>query len=153
MRRGFTIIEVLVALAIFAFAAVGLTTAYINVINGYIRVRAVMQDDEDLKLARAALFSQTDPDLAGKGDEFDVISTSGSRHIVWTAVIDPTSVADLFDVTLSCEVTPQGGLTTSTSESLRLLRPTWSTDAGARTQLQNDARQKIMDIITSKQSQ
>jgi prepilin-type N-terminal cleavage/methylation domain-containing protein len=153
MRRAFTIIEVLAALAIFAGAAVALTTAYLSVLNSYAHVRTVMAEDEDMKLARAALFSQTDPTLATQGDDFDVIDGSNRRHVKWTADIEATKVADLFDVTLICEVTPQGGETTSTSESIRLLRPTWSTDAGTRTQLQNDARQAITAIITAKQSQ
>ena len=35
MRRGFTILEVLVALAIFAGAAVMLSATYLNILNGY----------------------------------------------------------------------------------------------------------------------
>ena len=154
MRRGFTILEVLAALVIFAGAAVGLTTAYIGVMDSYAHVRSAMQSDEDMKLARAALFSQPDPALAGQGDDFDVIEGNGTRHVVWTADIQYTNVADLFDVTLTCVVTPSGAVATTTSETIRLLRPTWSAaDAGQRTQLQNDARQKIRDLIAAKQSQ
>jgi prepilin-type N-terminal cleavage/methylation domain-containing protein len=151
MRRGFTILEVLAALVIFAGAAVGLTTAYIGVLDAYAHVRTTMQADEDAKLSRAALFSQPDPALAAQGDEFDVIDASNrSRHVAWTAQIDYTEVADLFDVTLTTAVTQPNELTTTSSETLRLLRPTWS-DASARTELQNTARQKLRELIADRQ--
>ena len=152
MRRGFTILEVLAALVIFAGAAVGLTTAYIGVLDAYAHVRTSMQEDENLKLTRAALFSQPDPALATQGDEFDVVdATNQSRHIAWTADIQYTLVPDLFEVTLTTAVTPQGGMTTTSSEILRLLRPTWS-DAAQRTELQNTARQKIRELIADRQN-
>ena len=153
MRRGFTILEVLAALMIFAGAAVALTTSYINVINAYAHVRTGLQGDEDMKLARAALFSQPDPALATQGDEFDVAEAGGSRHVVWSAELQYTDVADLFDVTLTTTVTRPGEQQpTTASETLRLLRPTWS-DASQRTQIQQAARQKITELIASKQSQ
>ena len=152
MRRGFTILEVLAALVIFAGAAVSLTTAYIGVLDAYAHIKTTMQADENTKLTRSALFSQPDPALATQGDEFDVADSGGqSRHIAWTADIQYTQVADLFDVTLTTAVTPQGGLTTTSSETIRLLRPTWS-DASQRTALQTDARQKISELIAARQN-
>ena len=73
------------------------------------------------------------------------------QRVNWSADIAATDIADLFEVTLSCAVTPAQGTTTTTSETFRLLRPTWS-DAGARTNLQTTIRQHIQEIITAKQN-
>lgn len=151
MRRAFTVLEVLVALAIFAGSAVALTSGYLSVLNQYEHARVAMQADQNLKLARVALFAQPDLNLAGQGDDFEVIEGGITQQVSWTADINYTNIADLFEVTLYCAVTPQGGTTTTTSETFRLLRPTWS-DAAQRTQLQNESRQKIQELITSRQS-
>ena len=151
MRRAFTIIEVLAALMIFAGASIALTSGYINVLQGYEHARTLMQADQNMKLARAALYIQTDVSAAAQGEQFDVTDGGVTQTVVWSADIAETKTADLFDVTLTVAVTPNGGTTTTTSETFRLLRPTWS-DAGARTNLQTEARQKIQEIISANQS-
>ena len=150
MRRGFTIIEVLVALAIFAGSAIALTSGYLSVLQQYEHARVAMQSDQNLKLARTALFTQPDPDLAAQGDDFEVTEGGVTMQVAWSAELQYTEIADLFDVTLTVNVTPQNGTATTTTETFRLLRPTWS-DAAQRTSLQTETRQKMTEFITARQ--
>ncbi len=143
MRKGFTILEVLVALTIFAMAAVMLATAYLNVIHGYAAVSRGTGQDQDVAFARGELLAQPDLQTAENGDEFDTIE---GRHVRWSAEIDPTSMADLFTVTLTCQVTdPNQSLPRNVVQTFMLLRPTWSDPAARATLKQNDVN-RIMQI-------
>ena len=54
-RRGFTLIEVLVSLAIFALAAASLGGAYVNVLMSRIAMKQDFQALDDMARCRAAL--------------------------------------------------------------------------------------------------
>jgi general secretion pathway protein I len=142
-RSAFTLLEVLVALAIFAMAAVVLGGAYLNVLNGYEVARRATVTDPEVEFARAALLAQPDVDLAQQGAEFD---SADGRHVRWTAVIEPTTVADLFTVTFNCDITGAGQISPQhTQERFRVLRPTWS-QATDRTTLRANAKDRILQI-------
>lgn len=141
--RGFTLIEVLVALSIFALAAVVLGTAYVNVLTSYAVVARSGQVDEDVRFARTALLAQADREEAERGGDFEGV---GGRRVRWSAEVEPTGVADLFTVTLTCEVTsPGGGRAETMVETFRLLRPTWS-EALERETLRSEARERILEL-------
>ena len=142
-RAGFTLLEVLVALGIFALSAVVLATAYLHVLKGYEGAKRATATDPEVSFARAALLAQADVDLAQQGDEFD---TADGRHVRWTAAIAPTTVADLFTVTFDCDITSQGQTTPQHIEQIfRVLRPTWS-QATDRTTLRSNAKDRILQI-------
>lgn len=142
-RSAFTLLEVLVALAIFAMAAVVLGGAYLNVLNGYETARRATVSNPDVEFARAALLAQPDADLARQGAEFDA---ADGRHVRWTAAIDPTTVADLFTVTFDCEISGSGlPEPQHTKQVFRVLRPTWS-QASDRTTLRANAKDRIVQI-------
>lgn len=142
-RHGFTLLEVLVALAIFAMASIALGAAYINVLTSYAVVNRVAERDEEVRFARTALLAEADRDTAEEGAEFE--STDG-RRVRWSSVIESTNVADLFQVTFTCEVTssadPRPRVVTQT---FRVLRPTWS-DAAERETLRAEARDRILQF-------
>lgn len=140
-RRGFTLVEVLVALAIFSIAAVVLGASYVNLIQLHASLRARDAADDDLRFARAALLAEPDRALAERGG--DVVLPDG-RRALWRASITPTGVGDLFDVTLEVEApSPEtGGETRRATALLRLLRPTWSTEA-ERNLLRQAAKQRL----------
>lgn len=140
-RRAFTLIEVLVALAIFAIAAVVLGATYVNLIQTHAALRDRDGSGSDLRWARIALLSEPDRAAAERGG--DVILPDG-RTATWRATIEPAGVSDLFDVVLEFDAPPSasGGELVRTRENLRLLRPTWST-AAERTELQRLARQRL----------
>jgi len=148
---AFTLIEVLVALLIFALAAVVLGAAYVNVLNDYEIAKRVNQRDEALDYARSQLLAQTDLQTAETGAEFDdqgpttLLSPSAttSRHVKWSAEIDPSNTTDLFSVTFTCEITESGQAQSQKYvENFMLVRPTWS-DPTARSQLRQGAASRI----------
>lgn len=142
-RRGaFTLIEVLVALAIFALAAVVLGSAYINLLQMHAALRERDGSGDDLQWARAALLVEPDRNTAERGG--DVILPDG-RRANWRATITATGVSDLFTVVLEMDAPPpegKGGDTLKSKCEMTLLRPTWST-AAERDALRNKAKDRI----------
>ncbi len=140
--RAFTILEVLVALAIFAMAAIALGAAYVNVLTSYAMLNRVAERDEDVRFARTAFLAESEREKAEEGAEFE---SSQGRRVRWSAQIEPTNVADLFTVTFTCEVTdPADARSRVLTQTFRLLRPTWS-DAGERETLRAEARTRILE--------
>jgi len=138
-RRGFTLIEVLVALMIFALTAVVLGGAYVNVLNSYEIARRANMNDEDVSFARSQLLGQPDLQTAQNGAEFD----DGDRHVKWTAEVDPANTTDLFTVTFTCAITDTtASAPRNVVETFMLVRPTWS-DPTARSQLRQSAADRI----------
>jgi general secretion pathway protein I len=136
--RGFTLIEVMMALLIFALTAVVLGGAYVNVLNSFEIARNANANDEDLSFARSQLLKQSDLPTATAGAEFD----DGDRHVKWTAAIEPANVTDLFTVTFTCVITEPQMPTRNVVETFMLLRPTWS-DPAARSTLRQAAADRI----------
>lgn len=138
--RAFTIIEVLAALAIFATAAIVLGAAYVNVLNGYAHAERATKVDADLRFAREILFRQPDLEEVEEGDEFE---SADGRRVIWKAVVEPTLVADLFEVEFQVElIDGSSGESEVVTERFRLLRPTWSED-NDRDLLRQEARDNI----------
>jgi len=137
-RRGFTLVEVLVALVIFALMAVVLGSAYLNVLNSYEVARRSNRNDDDVAFARSQLLSIADLQTAQNGAEFD----DGERHVKWSADIEPDSTTDLFTVTFTCTVTEAAAPPRSVVETFMLLRPTWS-DPTTRSTLRQNAANRI----------
>lgn len=140
--RAFTLLEVLVALAIFAMAAIALGAAYANVLISYADLNRVDERHEDVRFARAALLAEAEREKAEEGAEFE---SGEGRRVRWRAEIEPTNVADLFAVTFICEVTEPAELRPrEIVQTFRLLRPTWS-DAAERETLRAEARDRILE--------
>ena len=138
--RGFTFLEVIVALAIFALTGLALASAYLNVLEA--RHAALRRDTHaiDLRLVRAAVCAEPSRDKATTWNELPL---PGERAARWRAVVTPTGVADLFDVTLEVDLTDEDGNSLPpVSETLRLLRPTWSVPA-EREELRTQARSRL----------
>jgi general secretion pathway protein I len=147
-RRGFTLVEVLVSLVIFALTAVVLGSAYLNVLNGYEIARKANMNDEDVFFARSQLLSQPDLPTAQGGAEFD----DGARHVKWTAEVEQAGTTDLFSVTFTCTVTGGAGVEPRTVvETFMLVRPTWS-DPTVRSTLRQNAANRIA-LVQGKQAQ
>jgi len=146
--QAFTLIEVLVALAIFAMAAIVLGATYVNVLNSYAAIDRDRDADEDVRFACAQLRAIPDLLTVQAGDQFD---STNNRHLTWTATVDPTNIADLFTVTFNCEITdPSLPNPKKIAQVFTLYRPTWS-DAVQRSQLLQDAKDRIAAIQGAKQ--
>ena len=137
---AFTLLEVIVALAVFALTAIVLGAAYVNDLTAYEIAGRSNQADEDVRFARAQLLAEPDHDKAEKGGDF---SAPGGRPVKWHATIEPTTTADLFRVTFVCELAEAaaGGPQTVT-EQFFVLRPTWA-DPVENTKLRQDALDRI----------
>ena len=155
--RGFSLLEVLIALVIFAIAAVVLGAGYLNILNDYAVIGRGTGEDQDVAYAREELLTQADLPTASAGDEYDTddggptapkSGTSGiSRHVAWTVVITPTNTTDLFDVAFTCTITsgsPDYPART-VNQHFMLLRPTWSAPAD-RTSLRQAAAARISQV-------
>jgi len=139
-RGGFTLVEVLVSLAIFALAAVVLGAAYVNVLNGYDAVSHRQEHEQDLRLVRAQVLAEPDRKLVEKGGTFPLPQ---NRSAQWTASLQETAVADLFRVTFRCEIgEPSRPRPWVREESFLLLRPTWS-DPADREKLREQSARRL----------
>src|SRR5215217_3850408 len=98
---GFTLIEVLVALCIFAMAAVVLGSAYLNVLTSYQVMARGTQVNEDFAFARQQVLLEPDRKKLEQGGEFE---TTGGRRARWSVDIESTSVADVYRVAFTCEI-------------------------------------------------
>jgi len=140
-RRGFTLIEVLMSLAIFALAAVSLGAAYSNVLMGRLALRQDEQRLDDLARCRSALLETPGFDDVETGGE---IHLPGGRNARWKGKIEATAVSDLFAVQLTSEIqTEEGGdYGPEINETRMLLRPTWSIHSD-RQKIRDEARQRL----------
>lgn len=138
-RRAFTLIEVLMSLAIFALAAVSLGAAYSNVLLGRLALQQDEQRLDDLARCRAALMETPGFDDVETGGD---IHLPGGRTARWQGKIEATAVSDLFAVQLTAEIEKDGGETEEFTETRMLLRPTWSIPSD-RQKIRDEARQRL----------
>lgn len=148
-RRGFTLIEVLMSLAIFALAAVSLGAAYSNVLMSRLALKQDEQRLDDFARCRAALLETPGFDDVETGGE---IRLPGDRTARWKGRIEATAVSDLFAVELTAEVEPEGGGEAEEMiETRMLLRPTWSIPSD-RQKIRDEARQRLLEERGYKES-
>ena len=140
-RRGFTLIEVLMSLAIFALAAVSLGAAYSNVLMGRLALQQDEQRLDDLARCRAALMETPGFDDVEAGGD---IHLPGGRTARWKGKIEATAVSDLFAVQLTSEIQAEegGDYGPEILETRMLLRPTWSIPSD-RQKIRDEARQRL----------
>lgn len=138
---AFTLLEVLVSLAIFALAAVMLSATYVNILSNYDAVARRQEHAQEMSLVRVQLLSEPDRKVAEKGGDLALPENRGAH---WTVKIEETDVADLFQVNLTCEVRDALGGDAkpwTQDESFMLLRPTWS-DPALRDKLRASAQER-----------
>lgn len=144
LRRAFTLLEVLVALVIFAMAAVMLGSAYVNVLTGYEVAARGLVVNEDVAHARQLLLNEADRQKVEDGGEFDTADGGRAR---WSAEITSTNIADLFNVAFTCEIpNPSKPAPVRVEETFVLLRPTWSIDPGERGKLKERSKTRILEL-------
>jgi general secretion pathway protein I len=142
---GFTVLEVLVALAIFAMAAIVLASSYLNILNGYEVIARGAEANADLAFARTLVLNEADPKKLEQGGMFD---TADGNRVNWSAEITSTNMPELFTVTLTCETS--GATKQSASDkavqTFTVLRPTWVVDTAERDKLREDVKTRITEL-------
>jgi general secretion pathway protein I len=146
---AFTLMEVLVALCIFAMVAVVLGSSYLNVLNTYEAVSRGLVVNEDFAFARQLVLNEPDRTKLEQGGEFETVSNRRAR---WSVEIESTGVADVFKVAFTCEIAdPTGTTPDKTVQTFTVLRPTWVIDAAERSKLKEEAKTRILEIQGKKQ--
>lgn len=142
-RRGFTVLEVMIATAILLMAVVALGSAYLGVLKSYADVENEGDYKNDLKFAHSAFMAEAELETVEKGAEFE---TAAGHRVSWKATVEPTNIADLFAVTFECEINAtELKEPLRVTEKFRMLRPTWSKPED-REKLRADARQRIQEL-------
>ena len=139
-RSAFSLIEVVIALAIFAMAAVVLTETFVNSLLA--REKGVSNDarNRDIRAVRMQLLLEPNREDAKDGSTYETVS-NGSAN--WKAEIEPTNVVDLFQVNFRIEfMKPQDDQEATYQETLYLLRPTWS-EPGERADLLGNKKETL----------
>lgn len=142
--RAFTLIEVLVALCIFAMAVVVLGASYVNVLTSYEVVSRGMTTNEDFAFARQIVLREPDRKKLEQGGEFEAASGARAR---WSVEITSTTMPDVYRVAFSCELTDATRVEPDRrTQSFLVLRPTWVVDQAERDKLKADVKQRIYEL-------
>ena len=140
---AFSLIEVVIAVAIFGAAATVLTLSFTNALLA--RERSVSNDllEADIRAVRMQLLLEPSLEDAEDGDQFETLN---SEEATWEATIEPTNIVDLFKVELKIDFSkPPEGLPDEHTEILYLLRQTWS-ESDERSDLLQEKREAIEDM-------
>ncbi len=140
--RGFSLIEVVIAVAIAGIAFFVLTQTFFNVLLTLDALEAESDFQKDVRFVRRQIIQITDRDELEDGGE---ITTLDLGEAVWEAELWETEVVDLFTLDLWIEFeNPQGENPIEYRETLYLLRPTWS-DPIESSSILAEARDRIED--------
>jgi prepilin-type N-terminal cleavage/methylation domain-containing protein len=121
---GFTLIEVLLALALFAISVVVLASSYVNVLVSLEAVRVDRVLEQEMAFVRSVILTSPDRDTIEEGGE---LPTAELGYAYWEAELEPTDLADLFIVHVSVTLEGTNSVDERTlNDRLIVLRPTWS---------------------------
>jgi len=146
-RAAFTILEVMVATAIFAVAVVGLAAAYINILTNIEVVKEDLALENELSLVRTKILLEPELETVEEGGD---INTATHGLAQWNALVEPTETADLFRVRV--EITLAGDEEVKErkiEQTLYVLRPDWS-DPLERENLRSARREQLEELKRSR---
>ena len=147
-KRGFLLIEVLVALAIFGLCATMLVNGTFNVMRFLREFEDTRERDQDLQFVRAEVLSFAERDELEEGGEIETLSLG---TVDWELEeLEPTDILDVYQVTLLFEWDATDEIDAGEREvSAYVLRPTWSTDEFQldRQTLLDEKKRKIDEIV------
>jgi prepilin-type N-terminal cleavage/methylation domain-containing protein len=144
-EAGFTLIEVIVALALFALAATVLASAYVNVLDATERVKSDQAFEQDIALVREQVLLETDRKKVEEGGD---VPTAGNGDATWQATVTPSEmVADLFrvDFEVTFNQPDKNPSERKVTQTLWLLRPDWS-EPTERDNLRAETRKRLADL-------
>ena len=140
-RHGFSLIEVMVAVALFAAASGVLTSAFVNALLAREHSQNNSLRADDIRAVRLQLLLEANRDEAEDGGDFETIHSGLAR---WKCSIEESEIVDLFKVLFEVKFSdPIEGTNENYQESLYLLRPTWS-ESDMRSELLATKRQDLL---------
>jgi len=140
---GFTLIEVLLALALFAISVVVLASSYVNVLFGLEAVQVDRVLEQEMAFVRSVILTAPDLETIEEGGE---LPTAELGYAYWEAELEPTKVADLFVVHISVTLEGDGkGGERTLDDRLIVLRPGWS-DPLEREKLRAASKERLAEM-------
>lgn len=138
--RGFTIIEVLLSVTLFAIAVIVLAGAYVNVITGVESVRTDRAFEQEVRWVRDRVLSQVDMEKVEEGGEVESLDFG---RVQWEVTVQPTALADVFSIEMRMQMDGAGEHPAREwTETFLVLRPQWS-EPLEREKLRTEARERI----------
>ena len=148
-KKGFMLIEVLIALALFGLSAVFLVDGAFVAARTIRLMKDTREMEQDLLWVRGEIFKETDYEKMEDGGDIQSLSMGEVR---WETEIEMSEVIDLFQVTLTLSYEGNDELGIESGErvsKMYLLRPTWGKNgefSDDRARLLEDKREKIEEI-------
>jgi prepilin-type N-terminal cleavage/methylation domain-containing protein len=141
-RSAFTLVEVLVAIAIAGLAITVLAAGYVNVLLGYRAVEDTSDIAPDIAFCRYQVLRATNLEEAVKpGDT----TRANGEPLRWEAAVEPTEMPDLFRVTLKIELgRPRPDEPVKVEQEFWVRQPAWS-KADESGKLRDEFRKRIED--------
>ena len=148
--RGFMLVEVLIALALFGMSAIFLVDGVGTVSRAIREMKNTRELEQDLIWVRSQIFQESDyEDMEEGGD----ITAPTMGEIRWEAEVEMlTEVLDVFKVTLNLEYEGNSDFNVEAGErssTMYLFRPTWSRNsdfARERNDVLEEKRDKIREL-------
>ncbi len=146
--KGFMLIEVLIALAIFGLSAVFLVDGAFVASRAAQQMKDTRELEQDLIWVRSEVLKIADYEKFSEGGDIETLSMGS---VTWAADVEMTDVLDLFQVVLRLEYDGNDdyGIEPGERESaMYLLRPTWGSHpefSSERAGLLEEKRSKIQE--------
>jgi len=146
--RGFMLIEVLIALALFGLSAVFLVAGAFVASRVARDMKDTRELEQDLIWVRSEVLKESDYEKISEGGEINALSMGG---VAWEADVEMTEVLDLYRVILRLEYdgNEDYGIESGVRESsMYLFRPTWGSHrdfSSDRARLLDDRRRKMQE--------
>lgn len=140
-QRGFSLIEVVIAIAIAGVAFIVLTETFFNVLLTLDSLEAETDLEKDIRFVRREIVAIADRDEVEDGG---TITTLDHGPAEWEVALEETDILDLFRVHLSITFEPRDADPVQYEETLYILRPTWS-DPIISSSILAEARDRIED--------
>ncbi|MGA1205526.1 MAG: prepilin-type N-terminal cleavage/methylation domain-containing protein [Opitutales bacterium] len=141
-KDAFSLIELVIAIAVAGIAFFVLTETFFNVLLTLEDLETESDHQKDVRFVRRQIIQIADRDELEDGGE---ITTLDLGEATWEAEVEETGIVDLFRLDLQVEFENPDGETIEYRESLYLLRPTWSDPIESSTIL-SEAREKMEEM-------
>ena len=155
-NRGFMLIEVLIALALFGLSAVYLVDGAFVAARTIRVMKDTREMEQDLLWVRGEIFKEPDYEKIKDGGDIQSLSMGEVR---WDTEVEMSDVLDVYLVTLTLEYEGNDELGIEGGErvsKMYLFRPTWGKNgdfSSERTRLLEDKRDKIREIQEQRRRQ